>query len=191
MHCLYWTLTGFERDGMFIVSHPKCLWSSLCASLLNDPPPPTSIASHDKREVLETWYLLGQKIPGDYIIKASTTFVHVSLHLHERFSIKKNRFCRVLRIPVFCICIQTFDKAYYRNQSAVFWWNAARGCYASWTTFNSSFMHYLTQNAMMDIPLISECILMLIHNFNLYQHVSEQANRGLLRELSYFPQFRM
>ena len=57
-------------------------------SLLNDPPPP-SIASHDKREVLETWYLLGQKIPGDYIIKASTTFVHVSLHLHERFFIKK------------------------------------------------------------------------------------------------------
>ena len=47
-------------------------------SLLNDPPPS-----------IETWYPLGQKISRDYIIKASTTFVQVSLHLHERFSKKK------------------------------------------------------------------------------------------------------
>ena len=178
----------WERWDVHRVTFEMSLILALCSLFWITPPPP-SIASHDKREVLETWYLLGQKIPGDYIIKASTTFVHVSLHLHERFSIKKIRFCRVLRIPVFCICIQTFDKSYYRNQNAVFWWNAARGCYVSWTNFNSSFMHYLTQNAMMDIPLISECILMLIHNFNLYQHVSEHANIGLLRELSYFPNF--
>ena len=159
-------------------------------SLLNDPPPPQSPLPTSEG----TWrpgLPPARRYPETILLKPLRHLYMYHFIYMKDFLFKKIRFCRVLRIPVFCICIQTFDKSFYRNQNAVFWWNAARGCYASWTTFNSSFMHYLTQNAMMDIPLISECILMLIHNFNLYQHVSEQANRGLLRELSYFPQFRM
>lgn len=172
-------------------AHPKCLWSSLCASLLNDPPPPPQSPLTTSERYWRPGISSARRYPETTLLKPLRHLYMYHFIYMKDFLFKKIRFCRVLRIPVFCMWIQTFDKSYYRNQNAVFWWNAARGCYASWTNFNSSFMHYLTQNAMMDIPLISECILMLIHNFNLYQHVSEQANRGLLRELSYFPQFRM